>query len=84
MVIMMIKERIKLNLTTMKKDIIAGITSFFAISYIIIVNPLILSDAGIPANLSVFATIFSSALRNLQMKLRRQSTLLYNEVQSHQ
>lgn len=45
-----------------KEEVIAGITSFFAISYIIIVNPLILADAGIPINLSVFATIFASVI----------------------
>lgn len=73
---MMIKERIKVNLTIVKKDIIAGITSFFAISYIIIVNPLILSDAGIPANLSVFATIFSSALGCLIMALWADSPII--------
>lgn len=50
-----------------KREIIAGITSFFAISYIIIVNPIILSDAGIPANLSVFATILSSLIGCLIM-----------------
>lgn len=43
-----------------RQEIMAGITAFFAISYIIIVNPVILSDAGIPAGLSVFATIFVS------------------------
>lgn len=43
-----------------KREITAGITGFFAISYIIIVNPMILADAGIPVNLSVFATILSS------------------------
>ena len=41
----------------LRTEIIAGITGFFAISYIIIVNPMILKDAGIPADLSVFATI---------------------------
>lgn len=45
-----------------QREIVAGITAFFAISYIIIVNPLILADAGIPAELSVFATIFSSVI----------------------
>ena len=45
-----------------QREAIAGITAFFAISYIIIVNPLILADAGIPAELSVFATIFSSVI----------------------
>ena len=51
----------------LKTEFIAGMTSFFAISYIIIVNPIILKDAGIPASLSVFATIFSSALGCLLM-----------------
>ena len=45
-----------------QRELIAGVTAFFAISYIIIVNPLILADAGIPAELSVFATIFSSII----------------------
>lgn len=55
--------------TRLKTEILAGITSFFAISYIIIVNPMILSDAGIPAGLSVFATVFSSAIGCLIMAL---------------
>lgn len=44
----------------LRNEIIAGITGFFAISYIIVVNPAILKDAGIPMDLSIFATIFSS------------------------
>ena len=51
----------------MRKEIVAGLTGFFAISYIIIVNPMILADGGIPADLSVFATIFSSVLGCLIM-----------------
>ncbi|SFT83850.1 putative MFS transporter, AGZA family, xanthine/uracil permease [Selenomonas sp. GACV-9] len=50
-----------------QRELIAGVTAFFAISYIIIVNPLILADAGIPAELSVFATIFSSVIGCLIM-----------------
>ena len=46
----------------LKREIIAGITAFFAISYIIIVNPLILADSGIPIQLSIFATIFISII----------------------
>lgn len=45
-----------------QREILAGITAFFAISYIIVVNPIILADAGMPAELSVFATIFSSII----------------------
>lgn len=52
-----------------KTEIMAGITAFFAVSYIIIINPMILADAGIPADLSVFATIFISILGCLVMGL---------------
>ena len=51
----------------LQREILAGVTAFFAISYIIIVNPLILADAGIPVGMSVFATIFSSVLGCLIM-----------------
>ncbi|MPQ22501.1 NCS2 family permease [Carnobacterium divergens] len=54
--------KLKEKKTTAKTEIIAGLTSFFAISYIVIVNSVILKDAGIPAELSVFATIFISAI----------------------
>ena len=50
-----------------QREILAGITAFFAISYIIVVNPIILADAGMPAELSVFATIFSSIIGCLIM-----------------
>ena len=57
------------NVQSRRVEVMAGLTSFFAISYIIIVNPLILADGGIPAELSVFATIFASALGCLLMAL---------------
>lgn len=44
----------------MQQELIAGITSFFAISYIMVVNSLILTEAGMPPLLSIFATIFAS------------------------
>lgn len=55
--------------TSVKQEMMAGFTSFFAISYIIVVNPLILADAGMPAQLSVFATIFVSAIGSILMGL---------------
>ena len=55
------------NSRLMQREILAGVTAFFAISYIIIVNPLILADAGIPAELSVFATILTSVIGCLIM-----------------
>lgn len=51
----------------LQREIMAGITAFFAISYIIIVNPLILADAGIPEVMSVFATVFASVIGCLIM-----------------
>ncbi len=61
-----LREAIK-DKALIKREIIAGITGFFAISYIIIVNPVILKDAGIPVDLSVFATIISSLIGCLIM-----------------
>ncbi|MFC6323363.1 NCS2 family permease [Companilactobacillus baiquanensis] len=48
------------NGISLKKEIIAGVTSFFAISYILIVNPMILKDAGMPIEITFFATAISS------------------------
>ena len=61
-----LREALK-DKTLIKREMIAGVTGFFAISYIIIVNPMILKDAGIPTDLSVFATIISSLVGCLIM-----------------
>ncbi|PRR78520.1 Guanine/hypoxanthine permease PbuO [Clostridium liquoris] len=45
---------------TVKGEIIAGFTSFFAIVYIIAVNSSILSDAGLPLEGAIVATVLSS------------------------
>lgn len=60
----MIKEQVDL-----KKEILAGLTSFFAISYVIVVNSMILAEAGIPPQLSVFGTIFISIIGCLAIGL---------------
>jgi AGZA family xanthine/uracil permease-like MFS transporter len=52
-----------------KKEVLAGITSFFTIAYIIIVNPLILADAGMPYEGVVIATILTSIVGCLIMGL---------------
>ncbi|WP_407391888.1 NCS2 family permease [Carnobacterium jeotgali] len=61
--------KLKEKQTSIKQEMLAGFTSFFALSYIIIVNPLILADAGIPAELSVFSTILVSAIGSIVMGL---------------
>jgi len=46
----------------MKKEIMAGITTFLTMAYIIAVNPNILSQTGMDAGALVTATCFSAAL----------------------
>lgn len=46
--------------TNVRTEILAGITTFMALSYIIFVNPSILADAGIPYEAAVAATIWGS------------------------
>lgn len=46
--------------TDTKTEIIAGLTTFFTMSYIIIVNPKVLGAAGIPYEASITATILAA------------------------
>ncbi|MCM3410030.1 NCS2 family permease [Metabacillus litoralis] len=57
------------NKTTLKTEVMAGFTSFFTCAYIILANPLILKDAGIPLGASVIATIVASVIGCLLMAL---------------
>lgn len=54
--------RLKQHGTNIKKEVIAGLTSFFSIVYIIAVNAKILQDAGIPLEAGIIATVFSSLI----------------------
>ncbi|MBF0474164.1 MAG: NCS2 family permease [Nitrospirae bacterium] len=53
--------------TTYLKEFIGGFTSFAATAYIIIVNPAILSAAGIPKGASIVATILTAVFGTLIM-----------------
>jgi adenine/guanine/hypoxanthine permease len=53
--------------TTVKREIIAGVTTFITVAYIIIVNPKILEAAGIPFGPSMVATILTAFLGTLLM-----------------
>ncbi|MGN6715184.1 NCS2 family permease [Anaerocolumna jejuensis] len=55
--------------TTVSTEIVAGITTFFAMAYIIFVNPQTLSQAGIPFGAVFLATIISSVVGTLVMGL---------------
>ena len=57
--------KLKENNTTVRTEILAGFTSFLAMSYIIFVNPQILSDAGIPLEAALAATVYASAFITL-------------------
>ena len=60
----MLQKNFKLdeNNTTARTEIIAGISTFFTLAFIIAVNPAILSDAGIDFAAGFVATIIASAL----------------------
>ena len=55
--------------TTFTREIIAGLTTFVTMSYIIAVNPAILRAAGIPADASLVATILTAMFGTLLMGL---------------
>ena len=51
---------LKENNTTVKTEIVAGITTFMTMAYILAVNPSILSEAGMDANAVLIATCLAS------------------------
>ena len=50
-----------------RTELVAGTTTFLAMSYIIAVNPAILADAGIPPAAAAFATCLVSGLATISM-----------------
>jgi len=61
--------KLKENGTTVSKELIAGATTFFAMVYIIFVNPGILSQTGMPINGVFLATIIATVVGTLVMGL---------------
>lgn len=53
--------------TTVHTEIIAGMTTFIALAYIMFVNPNILADAGIPKEAAIASTIWVAALATMMM-----------------
>ena len=53
--------------TTFRREFIGGITTFATMAYIIVVNPAVLSAAGIPAGPSMVATIVTAVFGTLIM-----------------
>ena len=61
--------KLKEHGTNVSTEVIAGFTTFFAMSYIIFVNPAMLSQTGIPWGAVFLATIIASAVGTLIMAL---------------
>lgn len=65
----MLMFKLKENGTKVSTEIVAGLTTFFAMSYIIVVNPTILSQAGMEWGAVFLATIIASVIGTLIMGL---------------
>jgi AGZA family xanthine/uracil permease-like MFS transporter len=57
------------NQTSVKQELLGGLTTFVTMAYIVVVNPQILAQAGMPADGVVFATCLSAAVATLVMGL---------------
>ncbi|MCR2821117.1 NCS2 family permease [Lederbergia panacisoli] len=61
--------KLKENNTNVKTELIAGLTTFLTMAYIIVVNPIILKDAGVPFEQVFSATIIATVIGTLWMAL---------------
>ena len=59
--------KLKQNNTTVRTEIVAGITTFLAMAYILVVNPGMLAEAGMDYNAVFLATAVSAAIATLCM-----------------
>ena len=57
------------NKTTVRTELLAGLTTFMTMAYVVVVNPRILSETGMPVEGVLFATCISAALATLVMGL---------------
>ncbi|HSJ39310.1 MAG TPA: NCS2 family permease [Planococcus sp. (in: firmicutes)] len=60
---------LKENGTTVKTEVLAGMTTFLTMAYIVIVNPVILGAAGVPFDQVFLATIIAAVIGTLWMAL---------------
>ena len=59
--------RLKENKTDVRTEVVAGITTFMTMAYILAVNPNILSAAGMDANAVLIATALASFVGTICM-----------------
>jgi AGZA family xanthine/uracil permease-like MFS transporter len=55
------------NQTTVRRELLAGLTTFMTMAYVVVVNPRILAEGGMPVEGVLFATCISAALATLVM-----------------
>lgn len=61
--------KLKEHNTNTKTELLAGITTFFTMVYIVVVNPVILADAGVPFEQVFTATIIATVIGTLWMAI---------------
>lgn len=61
--------RLSENHTTIRQELLGGLTTFMTMAYIVVVNPQILSQAGMPRDGVLFATCISAAIATVVMGL---------------
>ena len=64
------------NNSTVKTEVLAGITTFLAAMYIIVVNPAIISKTGMPFSAVLTATVIVSAFSTIMMGLYAKNPIL--------
>jgi len=67
---------LKKNNTSFTTEVLAGVSSFLATAYIIVVNPAILSQTGMPFSAVLTATILVSFFSSLMMGLYAKNPIL--------
>jgi adenine/guanine/hypoxanthine permease len=55
--------------SSVRVEAVAGVTTFLTMAYIIVVNPLILGDAGVPMAGALFATVMVAGISSIVMGL---------------
>ncbi len=68
--------QLKANHTSIKTEMLAGFTTFVAGMYIIIVNPTILAQSGMPYSAALTATVILSAVSTIAMGLYARNPIL--------
>jgi AGZA family xanthine/uracil permease-like MFS transporter len=61
--------RLSENKTTVRQELLGGLTTFMTMAYVVVVNPRILAETGMPVEGVLFATCISSAIATLIMGL---------------